>query len=198
MAVDEPNILSANLAYQIADITLYPVPKALSIVSAIVCCNESKLPLDLIALDTSILGERVQVIRITQVSQDSWLLLGCRYDDGASDSRPRWGWTVLRADEKSNPHSDAVNHGADHADNDMGEEDEDEDEDKGAMGTNPRFNRGDIRFRRRTRVPWLESDDLRLLASRKKMGMEWEKIFKLFPNRTRGAVRTRYHTLQGK
>ncbi|KAF2804376.1 uncharacterized protein BDZ99DRAFT_502583 [Mytilinidion resinicola] len=209
-AADEPSIgygLSANPAYQTADVTLYPVPKTLSIVSAIVRCNESTLPLDQIALDTSILGERGQVIRITQVSQDSWLLLGCRYDDGASHSRPRRGWTVLRADQKSNPHSDAANHNAGHPDTHMGEEDEDEDKNTDedtteykphAMGTDPRFNRNDMRFRQRTRVPWFESDNLRLLSYRKNMTMGWKDIFKLFPDPTPGAVRTRWHMLQGK
>ncbi|KAF2817575.1 uncharacterized protein BDZ99DRAFT_19149 [Mytilinidion resinicola] len=197
--------LSANTAYQIADVTLYPVPKALSIVTAIVRCNESKLPLDLRELGTSILGEKGQIIRITQVSQDSWLLLGCRYDDGASDSHPRRSWAMLSADQKSNPHSDAANYDANHADNHMGEEDEDEDADEDtteyrphAIGTDPRFNRGDMRFRKRTRVPWLESDDQRLLAYRNNMAMEWKDIFELFPDRTPGAVRMRWHTLQKK
>ncbi|KAF2815598.1 uncharacterized protein BDZ99DRAFT_470961 [Mytilinidion resinicola] len=204
--------LSANTAYQIADVTLYPVPKALSIITAIVRCNKSKLPLDLGGLDTSILGEKGQIIRITQVSQDSWLLLGCRYDDGASDSRPRRSWTMLSADQKSNPHSDAANHDANHADNHMGEEDEDEDAGEDtteyrpyAMGTDPRFNRGDMPFRKRTRVPWLESDDQRLLAYRNNMAMEWKDIFKRFPDRTPGApsakddrVTTRTHLLTAR
>jgi hypothetical protein len=73
----------------------------------------------------------------------------------------------------------------------MGEEDKDEDEDEDgdedkresrphAIGPDPRFNRGEMRFCGRTRVPWLESDDQRLLTYRK-MGMEWKKIFELFP-----------------
>jgi len=74
---------------------------------------------------------------------------------------------MLRADQKSNPHSDAADYDADQPDNHTGEEDEDED----AMGTDPRFNRSDIRLRQRTRVLWLESDDLRLLAYRKDMTM---------------------------
>ena len=166
-AVDEPNInygLGADMSYQIADVILYPV---------LVRCNESKLPPNPIALDPSILGERGQVIRMTQVSLDSWLLLGCRYDNGASDPCTRRSLTVLSADQKSNPHTDAVNHDDDHPDNDMGEGDEDEDEDGDedtteyephAMGPDPGFKRGDMCFRRRTRVPWLESDDLRLLT----------------------------------
>jgi hypothetical protein len=48
------------------------MPKASPIVTAIVRCNGSILPLVSIALDTSILGDGGQVIRIIQVSQDSW------------------------------------------------------------------------------------------------------------------------------
>ena len=112
---------------------------------------------------------------------------------------------MLSADQKSNPQSDAANCGADHPDNRMGEEDEDEDADEDtteykphAMAYDPRFNKGDMRFRKRKRVPWLESDDLRLLKHRNNMAMEWKEIFKRFPDRTSGAVRTRYHMLQGK
>jgi hypothetical protein len=205
-AVDEPNDgLSTNTAYQITDVALYPMPKASLIITATVSCKRLKLPLDPIALATSILGERGQVIRITQVSQDSWLLLGYQSDDSASDSHTRQSWTVLSADRKSNPHSNAANHDADHADNDMSEEDEDEDRDEDtteygphAMDPDPRFNRGEMRFRPRTRVPWLESDDLRLLTYRNNMAMDWKKIFKLSPDRTPGAIRTRCNMLQGK
>jgi hypothetical protein len=71
-AISEPNDrLSTNTAYQITNIAYYPKPKALSIVTATISCKKSKLPLDLIALATSILGKRGQVIQITQVLQDS-------------------------------------------------------------------------------------------------------------------------------
>lgn len=131
-AVHEPNInyeLTTSMAYRVADVTLYPVPEASSIVTAIIRCNESKLPPNPIALDPSILSLRGQVIRITQVSQDSWLLLGCRYGNGASNPCTRRSLTVLSADRKSNPHTDAADHDADHPDSHVGEEDEDEDED---------------------------------------------------------------------
>jgi hypothetical protein len=89
----------------------------------------------------------------------------------------------------------------------MSEEDEDEDEDLDedtteynphAMGPDPRFKRGDMRFRQRTRVPWLQSDDLRLLACRNEMAVEWKEIFKKFPDRTSSAVRARWYMLQRK
>ncbi|KAF2812762.1 uncharacterized protein BDZ99DRAFT_518575 [Mytilinidion resinicola] len=105
----------------------------------------------------------------------------------------------------SNPQSDAANRGADYPHNHMGEEDEDEDADEDtteykprAMAQDPRFNKGDMRFRKRKRVPWLESDDLRLLAYRNDMAMDWKSIFKLFPDRTPGAVQMRSHMLQRK
>ncbi|KAF2808300.1 uncharacterized protein BDZ99DRAFT_51469 [Mytilinidion resinicola] len=55
-----------------------------------------------------------------------------------------------------------------------------------------------MRFRKRTYVLWLESDELRWLAYKKDMDMEWKDIFELFLDRTPGAVRTRWHILQGK
>jgi hypothetical protein len=71
-AISEPNDgLSTNTAYQITNVACYPKLKALLIVTATISCKKSKLPLDLIVLATSILGKRGQVIRITQVSQDS-------------------------------------------------------------------------------------------------------------------------------
>ncbi|XTI92907.1 hypothetical protein V2W45_1205930, partial [Cenococcum geophilum] len=46
---------------------------------------------------------------------------------------------------------------------------------------------------------WLASDDERLLAYRGGEYLRpWRWIFRQFPHRTEGAVRTRYHLLQGK
>ncbi|KAF2245133.1 hypothetical protein BU26DRAFT_578830 [Trematosphaeria pertusa] len=55
-----------------------------------------------------------------------------------------------------------------------------------------------MRFPKRTRVPWLESDDLRLHAYKTTMDMKWKDIFECFPDRTPAAVRTRWHMLRGK
>ncbi|KAF2188393.1 hypothetical protein K469DRAFT_685100 [Zopfia rhizophila CBS 207.26] len=50
----------------------------------------------------------------------------------------------------------------------------------------------------RTREPWSKSDEQRLLAYKSKMDMKWDDIFCRFPDRTPGAVRARWHILQGK
>lgn len=65
------------------------------------------------------------------------------------------------------------------------------------MGLGPGFKGGDVRFRQRTRVPWLGLDDLRLLY-RNDIDMEWKDIFELFPDRTQAALRARLHMLQRK
>ncbi|KAF2804449.1 uncharacterized protein BDZ99DRAFT_481262 [Mytilinidion resinicola] len=125
-------------------------------------------------------------------------------DCNSNYSRPRQSRTVLSADQ-SNPHSNTASYNADHADSHISEEDEDDDGDEDkteyrpyAISPDPRFNRGEMRFRPRTRVLWLESDKLQLLTYKNNMAIEWKKIFKLFPDRTPGAIRTRYYMLQGK
>ncbi|KAF1979386.1 hypothetical protein BU23DRAFT_563574 [Bimuria novae-zelandiae CBS 107.79] len=200
-AGDEPNINdgpSENMAYQIADLSLYPVPQGSSVVTAIIRYSESKLPSNLMASYPSILGERGQVMRMTQVSLDSWLLLGYRYGDVACT---RGSSTLRHADRMSSFRSDAASHDSDYPEDDGDEDDENGDEGTGeyrphAVSSGQRLGRGDIRFRKRTRVPWLESDDLRLLAYKKDMDMEWKDIFEHFPDRTPGAVRTRWHMLR--
>ncbi|KAH8708423.1 hypothetical protein GQ44DRAFT_731613 [Phaeosphaeriaceae sp. PMI808] len=175
---------SANMAYQITDLTLCPVPKGSSIVTAIVHCNELISSPNPTALDHKLFGEDGKVIRMTQLSPDSWMLLGYRYDYGASGACNREGPTLRNADWTSSPLSDASDD-TNHLDDDGDEEYENGEE-------------GDMRSRQRTRVPWLKSDDLRLLAYRDNMDMEWKDIFKRFPDRTPGAVRTRWHMLRGR
>ena len=117
------------MAYPIADITIFSMPNGSSIVTAIVRYSESKLPPNPIAQYPNILGERGQVIQITQLSLDSWLLLGYRYDNGAPDPCTCWNLTVLSADQNSNPYTSVANHNAVYLDINMGEEDEDGDKD---------------------------------------------------------------------
>ena len=50
----------------------------------------------------------------------------------------------------------------------------------------------------RTRALWLESDEQRLLSLKDGQRMEWEEVFKRFPNRTPGAVKVRYYALRKK
>ncbi|KAF2786132.1 hypothetical protein K505DRAFT_368487 [Melanomma pulvis-pyrius CBS 109.77] len=94
-----------------------------------------------------------------------------------------------------------LDHGTDHIDDNGDEEYENGKEDPGESGphaasSGQRLSRGDVCFRKRTRVPWLESDDLRSLAYGKNMDMEWKDIFELFPDRTPGAVWTLWHMLR--
>ncbi|KAF1975440.1 hypothetical protein BU23DRAFT_566567 [Bimuria novae-zelandiae CBS 107.79] len=172
---------SLNMSYQITDLTLCPVPKGSSIVTAIFRYRDSKLSLDPVALDHKLLGGEGKVIRMTQLSPDSWMLLGYRYDDGASGPCTRGS---LNADWMSNLHSDAASHETDHPDDDWDENSEKEE------GTEARG--------KRKRKPWLESDEVRLLSFRDKQGMEWKEICERFPGRTPGAVKLRYYTLQKK
>ncbi|XTI82595.1 hypothetical protein V2W45_1326133 [Cenococcum geophilum] len=132
---------SANVAYQVTDLTLCPVPKGSSIVTAIVRCCDLKLSLNPMALDYKLLGGEGKVIRMTQLSPDSWMLLGYRYDDSVSGPRTRGSLTLLNTGRMSNPHSDAASHDTDHPDDDGDEEDENGAKDTGeyrpyAVGNN--------------------------------------------------------------
>ncbi|KAF2178266.1 hypothetical protein K469DRAFT_334460 [Zopfia rhizophila CBS 207.26] len=197
---------SDNMAYQLTDITLCQVPKGSLIVTAIVRCNDmmSKSSPNPSALERNFLGDKGQVIRMTQVSPDSWLLLGYRYDDGsAPNPRTRQSLMHRSADRKSSRHSKATNHDAVHPDNNGDEEDENGDKDTSndnpyATGSDTRLNKGNVRLRKRTRLPWLESDEQRLCSYKEKMGMKWDEIFPLFPDRTPGAVQVRWYALQEK
>ena len=187
------------MSYQITDLTLCPVPKGSSIVTAIVRYRDSKLSLDPVALDHNFFGGEGKLIRMTQLSPDSWMLLGYRYDDGASSPCTRGS---LNADWMSSLPSDAASHETDHLDDDWDEEDENGEEDAGEYkpllpSSNQGFNRDDMRFHQRTHKPWLKSDEQRLLLYKERMDMEWKDIFERFPDRTPGAIRTRWHMLRG-
>lgn len=60
------------------------------------------------------------------------------------------------------------------------------------------LDKGCMHLRKRTRVPWLESDEQRLQSYKDKMSMEWDDIFSRFLDRTPGAVKARWYILQGK
>jgi hypothetical protein len=190
------------MAYQITDLTHCYVPEGSSIVTATVHCSEPNMSLNPIALYYKLLGGEGKVIHMTQLSPDSWMLLGYRYNDGASGACNRESPTLLNADLTSSPLSDTASDDTDHAD-----EDEDECEygeermskyKHHAIHRNQRFSRADMCPRKRTRNPWSELDEQRLLAYKGKMGMKWEEIFEQFPDRTPGAIRTRWHMLSAK
>jgi hypothetical protein len=181
-AEDETNIKhrpSVDMSYQITDLTLCTVPKGSSIVSAVVRYRDSKWPLDLAALGPQVLGEDGKVIRMIQLSPDEWMLLGYRCDNDALVLCNRRSLDVERI---SNSNNDAASHGTDHSDDDWDEEDGHGEQDI-------------HRHSSRTHIAWPPSDEARLLSYKDKQGMEWKEIFKRFPDRTTGAVRTRYHKL---
>jgi hypothetical protein len=181
-AEDEADIKhrpSVDMSYQITDLTLCTVPKGSSIVSAVVHYRDSKWPLDLAALGPKFLGEDGKVIRMIQLSPDSWMLLGYRCDNDALVLCNRGSLDVERI---SNSNNDAAGHGTDHSDDDWDEEDGHGEQDI-------------HRHSSRTHIAWPPSDEARLLSYKDKQGMEWKEIFKRFPDRTAGAVRTRYHKL---
>jgi hypothetical protein len=99
---------SANMAYQVTDLTHWHVPEGSSIVPATVRCSESNLSLNPTTLYRELLGGEGKVIRMMQLSSDSWMLLGFRYSDGASGAYNRKGPTLLDADCTSSPPSDAA------------------------------------------------------------------------------------------
>jgi hypothetical protein len=164
------------------DITLYAIPNSSSIVSAIVHYRASNRFPDLKALSHNYLGEQGKFIRITQLSPDSWELLGYRCDADALGLCNRRSLNVERI---SNSYNAAAGHETDYSDDDWDEE----------VGHGEQ----DIdRHSPRTHVAWPSSDEQRLLSYKDKQGMEWKEIFKRFPDRTTGAVRTRYHKLHSE
>ncbi|KAF2691378.1 hypothetical protein K458DRAFT_425371 [Lentithecium fluviatile CBS 122367] len=184
-AGDEPNINhtpSVDMSYHITDFTLSAVPNGSSVVTAVVRYRDSQWPLDLAALGPKFLGGDGKVIRMTQLSPESWMLLGYRYDDDASG--PCTGRS-LKEGWRSASYSDAANYET----NSLGD-DWDEKSEKGEEGMET--------YGQRTRIPWLESDELRLLSLKDEQKMEWKEICKRFPDRSPGAVKVRYYMLHKK
>jgi hypothetical protein len=173
---------SIETSYHITDFTLCTIPNGSSIVTVVFYYRDSKWPPDPAALGPKFLGGDVKVIRMTQLSPDSWMLLGYRYDDDASGLG---SGRSLKADWTSEPRSDATNHETNSSDDDWDEKSE-----KGEEGIET--------CGKRTHKPWLESDELLLLSLKDNQGMEWKKIYKRFPDRTHPAVKLRYYMLRKK
>ncbi|EOA87835.1 uncharacterized protein SETTUDRAFT_161052 [Exserohilum turcica Et28A] len=169
-----------SMSCQITDLTLCAIPNDSSVVSAILRhCDPSGL-LDLVALGHKVLGEQGKVIRMIQLSPDSWVLLGYRCNSSGADLCNRGG---LKANWISSAHDDVASHGTDRSKDGYDEEDGNEEED--ARGHS-----------QRTHKRWLESEEVLLLSLKDKQGMEWEEICKRFPGRSEGAVKLRYYTLK--
>jgi hypothetical protein len=189
--------------YQTTDLTLCPIPKGLAIVTATIRYRDLNFSLDPVALEHEILGRKGKIVRITQLSSDLWTLLGYRHDnDGASRPCPHGSLTLLKADQSSNPYSDAANYETNHSD-DWDEESGSREEDTGVYkppvpSNDEGFSGDDMRYRERTREPWLDSDEKRLLSYKNEMGMEWKDVCECFPDRSAGAVKLHYYTLRKK
>jgi hypothetical protein len=139
------------MANQIIDLLHYHIPEGSLIVTATVRCSESTLSSNTIALYHKLLGSEGEVIRMTQLSPDSAMLVGHKYNDGASGAYNREGSMLHNPERTSSFLSEAADDHVYRIDDDG-----DAEYDNGEQG--------DTRSRRRTRVPWLEPDDVRLLA----------------------------------
>jgi len=177
---------SANMAYQITDLTHCHMPEDSSILTAVVR-SASNLSLSPIVPEHELLGDKGKVIRIMQLSPDSWMLLEYPHDSISSTST-RESTTPDNAEWVSSSRNDAASDDTDHSN--------DKDEEYGKDLRNAA--KSDIRCRQRTREPWLESDEERLLSYKDKMGMKWKDICKRLPDRSPGAVKLRYHMLRKK
>ena len=165
------------MAYEITDLTHIQVPKGASIVTMIVRCTKSNLTLRPTALQHRLFGSKGKVIRMTQLSPDSWMLVGYQSDDVAPSACSRETPTLPNIRRAIISTSDSASDGD-------GSSDEDEACEEGHVA--------------RTRALWLESDEQRLLSLKDGQRMEWEEVFKRFPKRTPGAVKLRYYALRKK
>ncbi|KAF1352924.1 hypothetical protein EJ07DRAFT_183105 [Lizonia empirigonia] len=132
-----------------------------------------------VALGHKFFGKQGKIIRMTQLSPNSWVLLGYRCNNSAPGLYNRGS---LNAEWMSSSHSDAAIYGTDHS-----EEDWDEDSKDGDQGTEV--------YSRRTHKHWLESDEELLLSLKDKQSMKWKEVCERFPGRSLGAVKLRYYML---
>ncbi|KAF2796133.1 hypothetical protein K505DRAFT_3840 [Melanomma pulvis-pyrius CBS 109.77] len=122
-----------NIAYQITDLAHYHMPKGSSMVAVTVHRSDSNASFDPIALDHRLLGGEGEVFRMVQLSSNSWMLLGYRYDHGEPGACTRKSPTLLNVGQASDLFSDAVSHNTDYVDDD--EESENGEEDLGECRT---------------------------------------------------------------
>ncbi|CAN9300973.1 unnamed protein product [Alternaria alternata] len=135
-------------------------------------------------LSRKVLGEQGKVIRMTQMSPDSWVLLGYRCNSSALDLCNR---RSPNAEWINGFHNDAATYEMDHSDN------EDNDHDCDEENEHEEFTE---RYSQRIRKLWLESEEALLLSLKDKQGMNWEEVCERFPGRSLGAIKLRYYTLR--
>ena len=174
-----------DMSCQITDLTLCTIPNGSSVVTAILRPHTSDSYLDVVALGRKILGEQGKVIRMTQMSSDSWVLLGYRCDDSGLDPCNR---RSPNAEWINGFHNDAATYKMDHSDNYDNDHDCDEENEHEEQFTE--------RYSQRIRKLWLESEEVLLLSLKDKQGMDWEEVRERFPGRSLGAIKLRYYTLR--
>jgi hypothetical protein len=170
---------------QITDLTLCTIPNGSSVVTAMLRPHKSDSYLDVVALGRKVLGEQGNVIRMTQMSSDSWVLLGYRCNDSSLDPCNR---RSPNAEWINGLHNDAATYKMDHSDNDDNDHDCDEENEHEEQFTD--------RYSQRVRKLWLESEELLLLSLKDEQGMDWEEVCERFPGRSLGAIKLRYYTLR--
>ncbi|KAF1364594.1 hypothetical protein EJ07DRAFT_172627 [Lizonia empirigonia] len=143
-------------------------------------------------LDHELLGGEGQVIRITQLSPGSWMLLGYQQDNEGSSTSTRENPTLDNTNWVNSPRSDASSHDTDYSNNG------DEEYEEGLGNPKGHTVQSDICCRQRAHEKWEEPDKLRLLSYKDKMGMQWKEICERFPGRSPSAVKLRYWMLRKK
>jgi hypothetical protein len=164
----------------------------------------------------NVLSKTGQLICMTKVTSDSWLIVGYPYDDALNiftcPSPTQQCITYAPRKQVYNIHSNGANHNA--TLDEREDERADSFENSGQSLSSEQSDDSDIvnmngdgagppyierrRTRTRIHVPWLKSDEQRLLSYEDRMGRVWADIFKRLPNRTPGTIRTHYCMLQGK
>jgi hypothetical protein len=174
-----------SMSCQITDLTLCTIPHGSSVVTAMLRPHRSGNYLEVVALGRKVLGEQGKVIRMTQMSPDSWVLLGYRCNSSVLDlcnrRSPNTEWV-------NGFHNDAATYEMDYSDNDDNDHDCDEENEHEEEFTE--------RYSQRIRKLWLESEEVLLLSLKDKQGMAWEEVCKRFPGRSVGAIKLRYYTLR--
>ncbi|CAN9282042.1 unnamed protein product [Alternaria alternata] len=174
-----------GMSGQITDLTLCTIPNGSSVVTAMLRPHKSDSYLDVVALGRKVLGEQGNVIRMTQMSSDSWVLLGYRCNDSSLNPCNR---RSPNAEWINGLHNDAATYKMDHSDNDDNDHDCDEENEHEEQFTD--------RYSQRIRKLWLESEELLLLSLKDEQGMDWEEVCERFPGRSLGAIKLRYYTLR--
>jgi hypothetical protein len=174
-----------GMSGQITDLTLCTIPNGSSVVTAMLRPHKSDSYLDVVALCRKVLGEQGNVIRMTQMSSDSWVLLGYRCNDSSLDPCNR---RSPNAEWINGFHNDAATDKMDHSDNDDNDHDCDEENEHEEQFTD--------KYSKRIRKLWLESEELLLLSLKDEQGMDWEEVCERFPGRSLGAIKLRYYTLR--